>query len=363
MSMTTPKVTVLMPVHNGAAYLRDAVVSVLNQTFTDFEFIIVDDGSTDETPDILAAFDDPRIVVVRNPTNLGLVASLNLGIDRARGEYIARMDADDICMRGRLWAQVRYLDRHPEVGLLGTGFVRIDAQGVVLSPFWLVPSDEVPGTLAYLRWSLLWRTSVQHPTAMIRRSALGEMRYEADYFTAEDYELWARMGHVTGVARLPGAYLSYRTNPAGVSVTKQQKQLETHFAITLREISRFLGSAPNPETLRVLFQLVIPHPPEMQVPADRAALDRAIRLLLHIERAYLRQHRLLPRERAGVRGEVRAVLFKAWAQARATGDPALQGWALMILLRHMPQAFFKRAAQFVYYRGLKPLTKRLKRSG
>jgi hypothetical protein len=363
MSMTTPKVTVLMPVHNGAAYLRAAIESVLAQTLADFELLIVDDGSTDATPDILATFDDPRIVVVRNPTNLGLVASLNLGIERARGAYIARMDADDLCMRGRLWAQARYLDRHPEIGLLGTAFVRIDAQGEVIFPAWLAPGETVENTAGYLGWSLLWRTSIQHPTAMIRRSALGAMRYDAAYFTAEDYELWARMGHVTGVARLPGAYLSYRTNPAGVSLTQQQKQLETHFAITLREISRFLGSAPDAETLRVLFQLIIPHPPAMQVAAGRAELERAIGLLVHIERAYVRRNALTPAERQMIQREVRAALLKAWERARATGDRAMQVWSLLLLLRHMPRAFVRRATQFVYYRGVKPLLGRFGRSG
>ncbi len=112
-----PKLSVVMPLYNAARYLRPAIESILNQTYTDFEFIIVDDCSTDETPAILDSYPDPRIVRLRNPQNLGIVGALNRGLEAARGQYIARMDGDDIALAERFAQQVAWLDAHPNIGL------------------------------------------------------------------------------------------------------------------------------------------------------------------------------------------------------------------------------------------------------
>lgn len=115
-----PKVSVVMPAFNAEKYIREAVDSILNQTFTDFEFIIINDGSTDHTKEIILEYDDPRIVLLENEKNSGIVVTLNKGIQFARGEYIARMDSDDISLCNRIERQVLFLDSHAHIGLIGS---------------------------------------------------------------------------------------------------------------------------------------------------------------------------------------------------------------------------------------------------
>ncbi len=124
-----PKVSVLMPVYNGALFLRSAIESILNQSFVDLELLIIDDGSTDSSADIIHSFDDLRIRYIKNEENLGIVKSLNKGLTLARGIYIARMDADDISLPQRLQRQVDFLDANPETGICGSNAITIDSEG------------------------------------------------------------------------------------------------------------------------------------------------------------------------------------------------------------------------------------------
>jgi glycosyltransferase involved in cell wall biosynthesis len=116
----SPKISVVMPVYNGKEYLALAVESILRQTFADFEFIIINDGSTDNSADIAASYEDPRIKLLHNDKNLGLIPSFNRGLENSRGEYIARMDADDIAFPDRFKKQVAFLDDHPDIALCGS---------------------------------------------------------------------------------------------------------------------------------------------------------------------------------------------------------------------------------------------------
>ena len=128
-SRLTPKLSVVMSVLNGEPYLREAVESILNQTFEDFEFIVLDDGSTDNTVQILESYDDPRMVRLYNPANLGLPKSFNRGLSVCRGEFIVRQDADDMSMPSRFMTQLHYLERHPDIGVLGTQMDVVDERG------------------------------------------------------------------------------------------------------------------------------------------------------------------------------------------------------------------------------------------
>lgn len=262
-----PKVSVIMPLYNAEKHLRGALESVIAQTFTDYELIVIDDCSTDGTAAILDTFDDPRIQRLRNERNLGIVGALNRGLDVARGVYIARMDGDDLAYPERFAAQVAYLDAHPEVGLLGTKYVHIDDQGAYVYEGVEAPPPPEPSSRGYLRWSLLWMTTIQHPTAVIRRSVIEDhgLRYDPAFFTAEDYELWARIGQVSVVERLPQVYLQYRVNPDGISITKRTRQLETHYTITQRELNRLMDEALPEDLTRFLFRMVIP---QHQDPAE-----------------------------------------------------------------------------------------------
>ena len=203
-----PKVTVLMSVYNGERYLREAVESVLNQAFAGFEFIIIDDGSTDATSEILDGFGDPRIVRFMNERNIGLAGSLNKGLAMARGEYIARMDADDINLPERLAKQVVFLDEHREVGVVGCAIQVIDADG---SP---IRVQRYPTTHGPLLWALCFYTPLAHPTVVFRKAVVERVGgYDCALLINEDRDLWQRLSSVTRFANLPEVLFSYRMHP------------------------------------------------------------------------------------------------------------------------------------------------------
>ncbi len=207
-----PKVSVLMPVYNAAAYLREAMDSILSQTFTDFEFLIINDGSTDASEEIIKSYGDTRIFYTKNAGNLGLVATLNLGINLSQGEYIARMDADDISLSERFARQVNFMHAHPEVGACGTTFQFFgDSDHIVFHP-----SD-------YKQCFTLLsvNSSLGHPTTMIRKEILTryDIRYEKEYHYAADYAFWIRISRVSCISSLPDTLLLYRWHSANMSKT------------------------------------------------------------------------------------------------------------------------------------------------
>lgn len=185
-----PRVSVLMPVYNGARFLESAVRSVLDQTFTDFELVAVDDGSSDKTPRILAelAARDGRIRVIRQ-ANTGIVGALNNGLAECRGAYVARMDGDDLCLPDRFAEQVAHLDANPGCVLVGGLAELIDEHGatrgiVAGGPHRMTRLDVFPPRIA---------VSI-HPLVMIRRAALEAIGgYRADFPHAEDYDLYIRL--------------------------------------------------------------------------------------------------------------------------------------------------------------------------
>ena len=181
-STHVPRISVLMPVYNSERFLQEAVNSILNQTYQDYEFIIVDDGSTDRTSNILANIKDHRVIIIRQ-ANRGVGEALNKGLEIARGEYIARMDADDISLRNRFECQVTYLDRHPEVAALGTAVLEIDEKGRPIRPLLLAASRYT------VQRVVKSYSPIVHPSVMMRTSIIkGEGGYRSDY--GEDHVLW-----------------------------------------------------------------------------------------------------------------------------------------------------------------------------
>jgi glycosyltransferase involved in cell wall biosynthesis len=239
--MAPPVVTVLMPVHNAAAYLADALNSILRQTFREFELLVIADGSTDATPSILKSCTDPRLNVIENDSNLGLVDSLNRGLDLARGEYVARMDADDIALPKRLARQVQFLRATPRVGLCGTWFRNIDGAR---------SADVCPPTRADdMAARLFYESPLGHPTVMFRRALFAEhgLRYSYDFPHAEDYELWTRVARFTELANLPEVLLQYRRHDEQISTMKKAKQEETVRKILLHQLEVIHPNATGPE--------------------------------------------------------------------------------------------------------------------
>lgn len=217
-----PKVAVVMAVYNGERYLQEAVESILKQTFADFEFLVVDDGSTDRTPAILQEFAerDTRIRVLQNAENLGLTKSLNRGIRASQGEYIARMDADDISHPDRFKRQIVFLHEHPGHGLVGSWYVKIDEQGREL---W---REELPTEDQELRKNLIVRNPLPHASLMMRRQALERVGlYDERWQVSQDYELLFRLSHEYEIGAVPEVLFFSRTSRVSVTSTRNREQI------------------------------------------------------------------------------------------------------------------------------------------
>ena len=241
--MPAPRVSFLMAVYDGETYLDEAIQSVLNQTFPDFEFIVINDGSTDGTAKIIERYrrEDGRIRAYEQP-NCGLVVALNRGLELARGEYVARMDADDISVPERVATQVAFMDAHQEVGICGTW---IETIGTPHGDVRRYPTDD-----ATIRSWLLFESVLAHPSIMMRRELLVKtsLSYDAGYVHAEDYDLWVRAARHTGLANIPEVLLRYRLHPQQVVQRHEAKKLASARLVRLAQLEH-LGIRPTEEEL------------------------------------------------------------------------------------------------------------------
>lgn len=210
-----------MPVYNAEPFLAEAISSVLSQSFTDFEFLVHDDGSTDGSMDILKRFaqTDARITVSQGE-NQGLTASLNQLCGRARGDLVARIDADDVCLPERFARQVRYMDTHPDVVVVGGKSLNIDADG---RPISIISPPQTHDDID--RFNLRGNTAFQHSAVMIRKDAfVGVQGYNEIYRVAEDHDLWLRLGEIGKLANIPDVLIKYRIHANSISATKRELQ-------------------------------------------------------------------------------------------------------------------------------------------
>lgn len=301
-----------MPVHNGARYLLAAVDSVLAQTHTDFEFIIIDDASQDETPALLAQLTDPRIRVITNGRNLGIAASLNHALSVATGRYIARMDADDLCMPERFARQVAFLDQHPNVGVVGTGAEVIDETGASRgNTHPLVLTDGA------IRWLNFFGNPFIHPTVMMRRDVLVAVGgYDTAFVSAQDRDLWDRLLGITQGANLPDILLKQRIHSHNVSVTRSREQMANVVKVGQRACAALLGK-------EIDFQQCMALATSSVQSASEAAVITA--LLTQIYRTFTLKQPLLPGEERFVRWEYAHRLFRMARQWPS--DPRM--WRVM----------------------------------
>lgn len=211
--MKNPKISVLMPVLNDEKNLRDSIQSILTQTFNDFEFIIIDNGSTDRSKEIITSFQDSRIQLICNQKKMGLSASLNTGIKGSRGEYIARMDADDISLPTRLAKQISFMNSHLDIGICGTW---IKLLGELNGHIWKYHSKP-----QILRSELFFNNVFAHPTILMRRKWMleNQLFYDPASVKTEDYDLWVRCSQHFPMTNIKEVLLQYRVN---------SKQLKEH---------------------------------------------------------------------------------------------------------------------------------------
>lgn len=249
-AVSTPRVTVLTTVYNGARYLDEAIDSIHAEEFRDFEHVIVDDGSTDATPEILAraAARDSRIVLVRLDTNHGVASAANRGLAIARGEYIARLDADDISLPGRLAAEVAVLDTHPDVALVSMNYESIDANGNVLGRS---HRNHPPTVVAYL---LHFSNALGgHSQVMFRKSVVDALGgYDESCRAALDYDLWSRLVAHGRIVILPELGMRYRVHDASISRNGSRDQIAVGKRVVQRMLSAWLGHALSEHEVEAL---------------------------------------------------------------------------------------------------------------
>lgn len=197
-----------MPLFNAEQTVNESIESVLNQTFKDFEFLIIDDGCTDNSVSVVESFQDSRIKLLHNPQNMNLVPTLNRGLEEASGEYIIRMDADDICMPERFQKQVNFMDSNPEIGICGSWLHCFGAADFVLEP--ALEHDEIMSRLFFTN-------IIAHPTVIMRLKALKDLGLNYKLFLAEDFDLWRRASFKTKLHNIPEVLLDYRISNVSYS--------------------------------------------------------------------------------------------------------------------------------------------------
>ena len=219
----SPPISVLLPAYNARRFIAAAVQSILDQTFTDFELIVIDDGSTDNTKKILQGFadKDPRVKLISRP-NTGYVTALNEAIAMARGEFFARMDADDISLPTRFEKQVAYLRENPDVVLLGTHVAQMDGAGAVIGPMRDVAfgHERIDAALLRRGWPIV------HPAVMMRADAVRKVGgYVVEFCPNEDHDLFLKLGEIGRLENLPEVLVHYRKHAASESTIKSDKSV------------------------------------------------------------------------------------------------------------------------------------------
>lgn len=276
MNSSSPTLSILMPIHNCRPYVGLAVQSILSQSFTDYELIVIDDASTDGSADEVRAINDPRVRVIRNETNLRVAGSLNNGLAIATGRYIARMDGDDLCAPGRLGAQIAYLESHPQVGVCGCWAKYF---GVGIPHVFRAPTE--PHEVAAF---MLFQNPLCHPSVMIRRSCLDDtgLAYDPTFTFSEDYDLWTRLEPHTQLANLPQVLVHIRQHPSSVS-RQFADTMSAQTNVILRRMFKRLQLDPDEETLLFHFRLGRGSRLDSMAELDRA--ERWLKELIQLNRS------------------------------------------------------------------------------
>ncbi|WP_418263506.1 glycosyltransferase family 2 protein [Flavobacterium faecale] len=240
---SSPKITVLMPVYNCELYVGEAIDSILNQTYTDFELLIIDDASKDATASIVKSYNDSRIQLIEKPINTGYTNSLNHGLKIARGEYIARMDGDDICMPERFFKQVSYLESHPETVLCATAFKVIGREVYFSSP-----EEHDAIKLAFLEGNCICHSSI-----MMRKATLDahDILYDKTKEPAEDYAMWIQLLFLGKLYILPEILVEYRVYANQVSAKRAEEQMKIDIQLKF-ELLNHLDITITPEEYQFL---------------------------------------------------------------------------------------------------------------
>ena len=329
-----PRLSVLMSVHNGADYLREAIDSILRQSLADFELVVIDDASTDGCAEILRSYRDARIVGLQNRDRLGLTRSLNRGLRIARGDYIARIDADDRAHPQRLRRQAAFLDRYPDHILVGSGYREIDAAGEVIAT-WRKPMGDIE-----LRWVSLLRTALEHSSVTFRRTRAdgAPVFYDERWRTAQDAELWLRLLEQGKGCVLEAPLLDYRVHDRAISSTHGSEQAAAIQAICTGFTARHFRLDPGQRALIQALSTIL----NTRGPFTDAVFGDAVSGLQLLTARFIAAHRL-------------DAACAAFIRARGAG----QLWNAVLRRRRLPPG----RLPLLLFRGravLRPLLRRIR---
>ncbi len=312
-----PRVSVLMTTYNGARTIGESIASVLAQSFADFELVVVDDCSTDATPALLAAIADPRIRVIRNARNLGIVGARNAGFAACAAEYVAALDHDDLASPTRLARQVALLDAEPSVVLVGTQVRELAPDGRLIHA-----SYGSGNTPVVMRWQLHLRNPYSYSAMMFRTDAVRRlesfMREPAVY--ADDYDLYLRLARVGEVALLPEVLCTYRNHQGNTTHAVKPVMVANAAAILAEVYAPILGTEAD-EAAR----LIVRHIPNGSPPLDSATLRRLGRYLGQLLEGFLETYRPAPADEARIREFTGQIWWHSVRAAMRRGRPWLVG--------------------------------------
>tara|TARA_B100000029_G_C17603450_1_gene966543 strand:+ start:4305 stop:5318 length:1014 start_codon:yes stop_codon:yes gene_type:complete len=247
-----PEISVLMSVYNGEPFLRKSIESILSQTFTNFEFILIDDFSADNSSSIIKYYaqKDHRIKYIKNPKRFQLTRSLNVGLEIANGKYIARQDADDISLPNRLKSQLKFMKSNIKVGVLGTSAEYIDEKDKTIL------MSRRPTNQTFLKWKLLFGNPLIHSSIMFHTELVRSLGgYNPKYIRSQDYELWSKCSDLTGISQLPDILIKHRRHSKSIHGQNASEQFETSLKIMHSNIDKLLKTNVEIEHVRLLRRL------------------------------------------------------------------------------------------------------------
>ncbi len=336
-----PLISVIMPVYNSGQYLAAAVKSILDQTVNDFEFIIIDDASTDNSLELMQKFKDQRIVYLKNNSNMGVAETLNRGMQIARGKFIARMDADDISLRQRFQKQIGFFNHHPGTDVLGTWVQCIDEKNKPLSVI------QPPLSHASITWNLLFGNCLDHASVMFRNHLLKKTGgYSVKALHYEDYDLWARVSHLAKLANLGQILLHKRIHSQAIASRFIAEQNQCRIKIIKKLLTRLLKRQILSQELKAIDCINKRREPILP---EEAKL--AVKLLKEMLKIFLISQKLSRREQKEVYLDA---LEKIWFLAKYPAKPLAQ--AVYDIARNL---LFE--PYFIYFAGAKLYKKTFKR--
>ena len=246
-----PLVTVLLPVYNAEEYIFDSIQSILQQTYTNFELLVFNDCSTDDSLSIIQSFNDSRITIINADVNSGYITHLNNGIKLAKGKYIARMDADDISRPQRFEKQIRFMETNPTIGVCGTWVTSFGKSQTPLLWEQPISHDQI------IHRHFFFDSALAHPSVMIKTEVLtkNSISYDTKLIPSEDFDLWVRLTQICKLHNLPEALLDYRVHENQISKTKEQRRFEIIKQIQFYQLTEFLDINPTENEMNIHFIL------------------------------------------------------------------------------------------------------------